>query len=200
MTRWGAPRRRVEIQPILKNTLMAALSAGLVALSLACYLSIKGVFSGGNEFNSLYSGMYLWELIFTSPDYFAASFALDPQWAFAELVPLFIFTFALAGTLMFVLFAIFGRYNKTVGVVWGALICAFSLALLFMPYINISMVEKFAEAETHMSVSEYFVSIADPQYTTIFIAPVVGVVQLALSCVFLYDFGRKRRKISEEGD
>lgn len=191
MRRGGARTRRAKIQPILKNTVMGVLSLVFVVLSLVCYLSIKGVFAGGNEFNSLYCGMYLWELVFTSPNYFATSFALDPLWAFAELVPLVIFTLALFGVVTFFVCAIFGRYVKPIGVLTGVLICVFSLLLLFMPYVNIVMTGQFIGTPSDIGMGEYFASIVDPQYTTIFIAPAVGVVQLVLSIVFLRTFGRR---------
>lgn len=184
-------------QPIVKNVVMLALSLGYVGLSLACYLSIKGVFAGGNEFNSFFNGIYLWELAFCSSDYFATAFATNSLWAAAELVPLVVFTLAAIGVVLFCVFAGIKKYFKIFSLVWGVAICALSLALFFVPYINIKMTTEFVGAQSAMSVGDYLVSIVDPQYATLFVAPAIGVVQLALAIAFMWNFGGGRKKTKE---
>lgn len=185
---------RGKLQPILKNLFMLALSLGFVGLSIACYFSIKGAFAGGNEFNSFYNGIYLWELIFTSPEYFASAYAIDAQWAAAELVPLLIFTFAAIGAVVFLVCAILKKYFRSFALVFGALICALSVALFFVPHINLMMTAKFVGAEGAMGARDYLVSLINPQYSTLFIAPAIGVAQFAFAIAFMWTWRLRRKK------
>lgn len=190
-------QRKKNIAAVLKNLIMATLSLVIVVMNIVGYLSIKGVFQGGNEFNGLYNGLYLWELIFTQPDYFAQSFQIDAGWAFSELIPLILFSFALINFIAFTIGSIVRRYSSLYSVTAGIFTCAFCLALLFVPFINIVKGAHFTEAESMMTLSEYFKYLSNPQYATIIIPPVIGILQLIFAAVFCIRFGKKREKKEE---
>lgn len=169
---------------IIKNMLSATLSLAFIIFNVACYLSIKGVFAGGNEFNGLYNGVYLWELVFTMPEYFSLSFQTDVGWALSELIPLFIFTISLINLFICIIGACAKRYGATYNLVSSSIICALSVALLFVPYINIVKGAAFCGVENTMTVPQYFAYINNPQYTTIYFAPAIGGAHLILSIIF----------------
>lgn len=191
----GAPKKKKRVSSILKNVVCAALSLGFIGLSVACYLSIKGVFVGGNEFNSFYNGIYLWELLFTYPEYFAASFGAGVGWGLAELLPMFIFTLSCVDFIVCVIGIFLKRYGKTYHLLLGAAICAMSVALVFVPYINIVNVDASIGVANDLTISQYFTSIFNPQYTTLYFAPAIGVVRLICAILFALRFKKRKKEM-----
>ncbi len=192
-----APVKKRRAIYIVKNLFMTVFSLAFIIFSVLCYMSIKGLFDGGNEFNSIYNGIYLWELIFTYPEYFAQSFGLDAFWAFTELIPLFLFTFACINLIVSVICAACKKYGKIYNLIFGAIICALSVTIFFIPYINILNVAKKVGAASSMSLASYLKSLINPQYTTIFFAPAIGLAQFIAAIVFLFP---TKRKADKKGD
>ena len=189
----AVPVKRKKKAAIIRNLFMIVFSLAFIILSLVCYLVIKGVFATGFDFTSYYNGIYLWELVFTLPEYFAESFATSVPWAMLELIPLVLVTFACINLIVSIVSAIGKKYSRVFNLIWAILMFALSVTIIFVPYLYTLLAQAQLDIPTDMNFVGYIKSILSYQYATIYIGAIIGFVQLICTLVFLIPLNKKTK-------